>query len=47
MLSRDLVPMAGGCASLAAVGKPLQLAAGRETHATVRGSSPDASGSSP
>jgi len=44
MLSRDLVPMAQGCASLAGIGKPLQPAAGRETDATVRGSPPDASG---
>src|SRR6516225_619010 len=47
MLSRGLVPMAEECASLAGIGKPLQLAAGRETDATVRGSSPDAYYSSP
>jgi len=47
MLSRDLVPMPEECARRAGVGKPLELAAGRESDATVRGSSPDASGSSP
>ena len=42
MVSRDLVPMPEECASLAGTGKPLQLAVGRETDATVRGSSPGA-----
>jgi hypothetical protein len=36
MLSRDLVPMAEECASLAGIGKPLGLAAGRETDARAR-----------
>jgi hypothetical protein len=40
---RRIEPVAGEeCASLAGIGKPLELAAGRETDATVRGSSPDA-----
>ena len=37
MLSRDLVPMAEECASRAGVGKPLDLAAGRDTDARARG----------
>ena len=37
MVSRDLVPMAEECASRAGVGKPLDLAAGRETDARARG----------
>jgi len=38
MVSRDLVPMAAEeCARRAGTGKPLQLAAGRKTDATVRG----------
>ena len=43
MVSRDLVPMAEECTSLAGIAKPLELAAGRETDATARASSADAS----
>ena len=37
MASRDLVPMCKRCAHRAGIGKPLDLAAGRETDARARG----------
>ena len=37
MVSGDLVPMPEGCANRAGIGKPLHLAAGRETDARARG----------